>query len=287
MENKITAEEYVSSIVNPIFNKVLKEARKNPMSVGRVGSENKHYCIYHPHNYRTYFDFDKTKFNPNPPKGGRLGRFDIINSKEYRLKGFLNCTVTVKKTKIEIRNYIEADRKFTIEMTTNAPETFKEIIFNKDNQCKEVLKEFIRAFGGDSKYILCKRWCENKLWNETSIDAINPSFKWDNKISKKIYDEHNVEFKTPMGAANYVSNRAIEEVAPQVSDKLGELSENIKGVSSIAGAIQDHTKIMFPLRILKGLINSVDDLLKNKHLVKMLNEAEKKELEGWLFLNVG
>jgi len=282
MEKEITPEEYVSSIVTPIFNKVLKETSKNPMSVGGFGS----YCIYHPHNYRLYIDFDKTNFNPNRCKEGRLGRFNIINSKEYRFKDFLNCTITIKKTQVEIRNYIEADRKFTIEINTNATKQFNEIIFNKDNQCKEVLKQFIKEFGGDSKYIILNRFSENKIWNESSIDAIPKSFKWDTKISKKLYNEHNVEFKTPMGAATYISERAMEQSAPGIRERLDNISSNIGGVSSIASAIQDHTKITYPLRILKGLINSIEDLIKNKHLVKMLNGDEKKELEDWLFLNI-
>ena len=68
MENNNKRDVYseIDKIVNPIFDKVLKETSKNHTMVGVGGSDLKSYCFYQPHNHRLYFDFSKLNFKPYP-----------------------------------------------------------------------------------------------------------------------------------------------------------------------------------------------------------------------------
>jgi hypothetical protein len=281
-----TPEEYISSIVNPIFNEVLQEASKNRMSVGGVGIS---YCIYHPHNYRLYLDFEKKNLKSETDLKWVGG--SVRNKTEWEFKNFLNCTITIKQTQIEIRNYVEADKKFLIDISTNEPDQFKHIIETKDSQCLTVLKEFIKAVGGSSRYHILNRWCENKIWQEKSINQIDKSFKWDNSISKKLYEEKNVEFKTPIAAATYISNRAVEEVAPRIKTDLEEIRElgkvglqlNVDTckvinalVSQSAPAFKEfHSDIRIHNAALKGInsgMKKFNQLLSNKIYQKKLTD---------------
>jgi len=117
MENKkqkeSDVETYISRIVDPIFNKVLKETPKNPMMVGSKVKEFSKYCLYQPHNYRLYFDFKKDKFKPETVPNSAVKpllpvEHKISNSKEHSYNNFLGCRITVKKTQVEIINKIES-----------------------------------------------------------------------------------------------------------------------------------------------------------------------------------
>ena len=41
-----------------------------------------------------------------------------------------------------------------------------------------------------------------------------------------------------------------------------------------------------PLRLLKRIVKTPEDLIKNKHLIKLLSEGEKEDLSLWTFQNI-
>jgi len=235
---KESIKEYISNIVSPIFEKVAKETKEKPMSVGKVGNKNTQYCFYNPHNYRVYYDYSKKGFTP--PKTDLIKSINvnhrIKNSTEHEFSNFMDCTITIKKNLIEIRNHINHKKIFKVPLTEKSKQTFMNIIDEKDNQCKDVLEKFINFFGGKSEFKLYNRWCENKIWGEDFIDGIRAKARWHTKLSKKVYNEQNVEFYDPAFASNYIENRAVESVLPSIHERLNLIE---KASLSNTNAIND------------------------------------------------
>ncbi len=238
MKDNITPEEYVKRIVNPIFDKVLKETSKNPLSVGLVGFKEKEEpktCFYNPHNYRLYFRFFKDNFNPNQfikteQKRSVVTPYKIKNSTELEFKTIESFTITVKKNLIEIRNLITPKRRYPIEMNEQVIEQFVKIIRTKDLECLNTLKTFIKIYGGTSDFIIVNRYCHNKLEHEDFIDLLPIKMQFHTKVVDKLYMEKNIEMPEPAFAANYIQTRALENKVPEIKDRLDKLikvSENL------------------------------------------------------------
>lgn len=240
MENQKEVKDYINKIVKPIFDKVLKETNKNPMSVGVVGKKEKKYCFYNPHNYRLYSDFDKTNLNikelnklPKPTtKRSVVPTYRLKNSREHEINNFMGCRITIKKTQVEIQNKVNIKKVYRIEIVADSKNQFYDIIKEKNDECFKVLEKFIKIYGGKSNLSILKVWCENKLWKEDAIDLIPIKARWHTPISKKVYNEQNIEFPDPVFASNYVDTRAIESIAPNINNVLkGQnilLKESIK-----------------------------------------------------------
>jgi len=260
-----SVEEYVSRIVTPVFERVLQETPKNQMLVGEPGFSPDfppERCHYQPHNYRLFFDYCKDNFDPSKPTNflGCLN-YKIINSSEHFFN-FNNFSVRVKKTQIQITNKSDHKRCYPIDMSLNSEEQFIKIINHKDNECVEFFKKFINFYGGSSQFKILKRESENKIMQEDIIDLIPIKMKFDNKVCKKVYNEHNVEFKDPAFASNYILNRSLESVAPHLVERLD---------------------IMNAFKILKAKVKSVSDVLNYPHLIQALNNRQKRQFERWLF----
>ncbi len=254
--------EYITRVTMPIFNRVLKETPKNQPLVGKVGFSQLKNCHYQPHNYRLYIDFSRANFNPqNQPLDVGFIYYKVINSTEH-LFMFENFNIRVKKNQIQIQNKVENKRWHVIEVSAKANQQIIQIFQRKDNECIEFLKTFIKIFGGISQFKILNRFTEDKIRHEDIIDLLPLKQKFHNKVVKKVYNEKNVEFSNPALACNYITNRAIENIAP-----------------TIARAIET----INPLHALKNNIKSIEDVLKNSHLVNLLSTPQKRHFEKWLF----
>ncbi len=242
-EVKDTSKEYVRRIVTPIFNKVLQETTKNPLSVGSVRSKKNTSSIYYPHNYRLYIDFSKENLNikklsklPKPtPIGSVVTTYRLKNSKEHEINNFMGCRLTIKKTQIEIQDKIEPEKKYLIKITTKAHKEVIPIIQAKNKKCLNVLKKFIKKYGGSSDYRILKIFAENKAWGTDRIDILELKSRWHRKLTKKVYNELpiNVEFADPIAMSNHIENSAVESIAPTIANELAATREMIRGVLEI------------------------------------------------------
>ena len=197
-----SVEEYVKRKVTPIFNKVLKETNKNRVSVGKGGFSN-NFAYYQPHNCRVYFDYVK----PVKPMFG--GLVVVKNSSELMFKELQgDCRVTIKKHTVELINLIDKDKRFIVNMSNSFDETVN-IIVSKINQCMVVFKGLIKLYGGSSSFkVVNFSVQDNKVEHESFIDSIKLKSKFRNKVVKKVYGKHNVEFSDPVYEANYLTNQA-------------------------------------------------------------------------------
>ena len=245
-----TLKKHIDKLVKPIFDKVLKETIKNRTSVGKNNKISDNYSLYNPHNYRLYFDFEKTEFHPLRPTkptyktdGGRLG---IFNSKEWKTKEQIEgCTIIIKKSCVQINNLIEPKRWYLIQMSDieKRKQQVHDIHLKKIEQAKKSLKLFIETYGGKSEFKLQRIWCEGKIMKDEPIDKqpLNMFFKAENV--KKDYNEPVIEYLgDPIGAANYFSNRGIEDIAPRIASEMNMFNMKLESVMTAVTYIAENYK---------------------------------------------
>lgn len=234
MENKKREiEDHIRRITAPVFNKVPYEVSKNHMMVGAVTKKKGKIikkCFYQPHNFRRYYDFNKENFNPTqtiPYHGLDHGAvlYRLINKTEHSYANFWGCRLVVRKTQIEIINKVNPKQWHVLKLAN--PKYIKEQILNivsqKEKECITALKEFIKVYGGHSKFKLLNWHSEDKIEHEDMIDLIPIKQKFHNEVVKKVYNQKNVEFSDPVYSSNYLRNRAIEDIAPEIVTAINNL----------------------------------------------------------------
>ena len=255
-QDKGDVNSYISRIVKPIFEKVAQEARKNHMMVGGMGDTTNKYCLYNPHNYRLYFDYNKKTFEPETiPKsvvrGLLLVEHNQINKTEHIYKNFLGCAIRVKKNSIEVINTKKRWYRIPLHIDKIRP-VLAQITQEKDRVCRLALKEFIRIYGGFSQFKVINRVSENKIQGEDIIDLLPIKQKWHNEVVKKVYNEKNVEFSDAAFASNYLRTRATEDKADSFDKKLDKMADSL---SYIAKNYESHVKLVAQSSNLLKLLN--------------------------------
>lgn len=247
-ENKRDVYSEIDKIINPIFNKVLKETKQNHTMVGKVGSSLKSYCFYQPHNCRLYFDFSKLNFQTIPNHTHYNLR--VINKSEYQIYNFENYNLRIKKTQVElIYNPIEK-KFFKIELGIDKDifQQVKNIWIEIIRQGITALEKFISVFGGNSEFNLLNARSEDKIVNEDMINLIPEKMTFYNDVVKKVYNEKNVEFSNPVQACNYLTNRSIEDITPSIVEAINGLGKQYNQMSEgvlkpLTAQIKLHLKV--------------------------------------------
>lgn len=264
--------KYIGKIVEPIFRKVANETTSNRVSVGSGRSSSKNLGYYSPHFYRLYIDFSKKGFKPptfikTDPKRSGVPTYQLKNhDSEHEFTNFHGCRITVKKTQIEIQNYIDHKKHYIVDIGESAKSQTIEIIRKKDLECLNALKLFIKAYGGSSNYKILNRKGEHKIYGTTGINTLPMRATFHNDIMKKVYNEKNVEFYDPVFAVNHLVNSGVIEVVPSLVRSINSLAYNIN-----------------PLRTLKGLTKNINDVIKNKDLIIKLSSSQMEEFSLWLY----
>ncbi len=224
-------KKHIDKLVKPKFEKVAEEISKNPMRVVSGVKPPTKYCLYSPHNFRRYFDFSKTNFNPKNPGKSAVVEYRILNKTEHSYNDFLECRIIIKKTQVEVINKKEAKRWFRIELgdIDNIKFQIKQIIIKKENECIDALKEFIKQYGGCSDFNILNRSSEDKIEDEDVVNLLPIKQRFHSPPVKKVYNEKNVEFSDPVFASNYLRTRAIEDIAPQISIELKGINIELQG----------------------------------------------------------
>ena len=281
MKKQETSEQHIRRIVKPIFDKVLQEIDKNPMTVGNQGIKSPKYCLYNPHNFRRYYDFCKGNFHPDKPhldhgRGTFPVEHKIINKNEHTFDHFHNCRITVKRSQVEIINKIQVKRyyKIQLENVDYLKPQIGLIVAKKEKECIKVLKEFIKVYGGISKFKLLNWHSEDKIMGEDIIKKIPLKMKFHTDVVKKVYNEPNVEFSDPAFVSNYLRTRALED-RMDVIDKL-LMAIDVKLTPSLANlSLNLNTHISVEKRIDKGIMGL------NKVIRNLSGKLSQKKLQDF------
>lgn len=240
-------EDFVAKTVDKAIEnvKVPNETPDNHIVGGRVGGGRYEFIFYNPHNAHFYFNFVKWNFRPD------LLIFRKVNRSEFVLDDFLGCRIVVKKDLIEVTNKVEKERRFKIEFFNGKIDDAvleAEALLEKESIL--VLKEFIKLYGGSSDFVCVKRFIpDNKLLHDRVIDSLPLDARWNDDVSKKVYNSPplNIELKKPLYVARYVRNAALLEFAPDIVKELDLIRDERldfnKALSAYTEQINLHLKV--------------------------------------------
>jgi hypothetical protein len=279
---------YMDKLILPILAKFPQEQPQNHVSVG-VRSGDDTYSLYNPHNYRLYFDFDRTTLRLlTDPLTVVHVTYKLINTSEVCFPDYLGYRIVVKKTQIELTR--KEDRWHIINLHPSEgvrPQIIK-ILEELNNQAIITLKKFILEFGGYSRLQILNATSENKVKHEHIIDTLPERMTFRNEIAKKVYMEQNVEFSDPVHASNYMANSAMQEIAPDINNALKGISEGLKAIvdtqrdmtqnalNPLTEQIKLHLKVQrATLKVMQAI---KADLGQNKRYDKV---RKIKEAYGW------
>lgn len=262
------AYKEVNKILTPIFDKVLKETQKNHMMVGGMVKVEPKRVLFKPHNFRLYLDFTRSKKYPFKPSETILPEettCKIVNSKNYSIKNYFDCTIRVKKHTIEIINLIDI-KWYSIALTTKAKQDMIKICMIKIEECKTVVKELISLCGGHSNFQITNFKCESKIQGTETLRKLPLNSSFYNRVGKKVYNQPNIELFEPEFASNLIENMAIESIAPKLVHAIGGIN---------------------PLRFLFREVKSIKDIIKFSSYVNQLTPSEKEDLSDWIIEKFG
>lgn len=272
-----TLKEHIKRLVNPIFERVLKESKNVPkattpnrlsVGVGRFGSSK--VVFYQPHNLRLYFDFNKTSFDKDARVDTDLLGSVVISTRNYGseccFKNFLGCEIVVKKKTIEVRDYRSHKRWYSLNLDSASSEIV-DVFVDKTRDVINILKEFVRVYGGKTDYNLLNIYSEDKVSGEDAVNLIPLKQHFHSKVVKKVYNDSNVEFSSPAFSSHYLEQRATEDF---VSNKLGLIQDDFKvslelfkteALSPLTEQIKLHLKVQeATLKALQGINDGIGSL---------------------------
>jgi len=228
-----TEEEYEEDMCDLLE----KAAKEQPINQQMGGKPKVKHLYYKPHNLRLYFDFDRKTLTLSSKKSsyikpiakfknhsqGGMVEHRIINSTEIIIDNFFGFSLRVKKTQIEM--ILKSKKVYRQPITTKTSATMEKLRQDVIMDAQSVLRTFMRKYGGNSELTLLKQHSEEKFWDEEAINKIPKRYKWHTPNTKKVYNQKNVEFKGIAAAANYMENRAIESIAPDIKSEFDEMKQ--------------------------------------------------------------
>jgi len=264
----------IRELVTPIFDKALKEKKKNRVSVGGSGTVDYSYAFYNPHNARFYFKYLKTRGVTR----GRLDDLEVVNSSELCNPDFMGCRVVVKKHQIEVTNKIDKERRFKISGSLDEMyEQTVEAVAVVEREAVAVLKEFCARYGFESDGFCVKVHIpDNKILHDRIIDSLPADMTFRNEVVKKVYKElpSNIELSSPAQAANTFRNLALHDFAPMIASEL----------ESIRKEVMKSKPLVSPLESVKmDIVCFPDDIFKHHNDIVALSDSDKGKLSDWTF----
>lgn len=279
MENKILSNTDAEKVVESIFNRVIEENKnssipkiENPMSVGGGLGGFDNYTFYSPHNFRRWFDFNKMGVQAKEHLD-----FEYMNSTEMFFKDYKECNIKVKKHTIEITNKINHKAQHKIDTTTSEGilAQMEAIRLSKEEECIQVLKIFMAEFGGHSNFQRVNKRSEEKIWDSEITRLIGDKLVWHTKVSKKVYNEKNVEFNNEVSASTFVDNAALHKFSPHIADRLSAvitMQENF-----FTKFIPIHEEHAINIRTHTAVLKGIDGSFKRFN--NLLGDKQRKERE--------
>lgn len=233
--------------IRRIIDKSLQEMQSNHRMVGKTDHNKPILFLWQPHNYRLYFDFNKDNFNPKKPPNHTLRKYEsmvaIFNTaytytplnydSEHKYDNFMFCQIRVKKNQVEVINkwHNKQWRKVSAGSIADIDLKIDKVMDSLKNRSIEALKAFIDLHGGRSGYTILNERCEHGIHGDDYLDKIPKELVINDTYFKKTYKKK-PEFKKTTAIKNYITNRAIESIAPEISTEIGKLADVFSGLDS-------------------------------------------------------
>ncbi len=257
MENKKeTTEEQIHGIVTPIFDKILN---KKEVSTGNE-SDTMGVCKYQEKSITFFWRHNNYLLQIPVNRESINLRIDTTLLNEKRI----GSVFTTSKGRIKVSNFgskisckindisLMLDKKFMTAKYSLRLEVFKDK-FKKENKkaiykieannineidkrikerikeietkCIDAVKKFIKFYGGKAdfdnvKFVAHEDAIHKEDWMPEEAIIYDTDFK-------KVYPNE-IELKSPLLMKNYISNRVIEEIAPQIAKEIKEGNNSIE-----------------------------------------------------------
>lgn len=276
MENKKDNDSfrrYVEKLTTPIFNKVLQETKSHSMT-----TINNFSFLWQPHNYRLKIPISYENLKIKKVLFSRVKYTKRTN--KYTIKNFKGLTVEINPTCIII---IYSSKKW-YKLEGSMPEVNAKLLYlikEVENKCIRKAKEIAKIYNFRA-YYKEKNWVrhEDGIEGDDFIDSLPRSLIVNTKKWKKVYP-NKVEFKSPFDMVNYLNNRAIDMVAPQIveslNDNTNQLKEWTKAVNLEIHNKQLHMKV---LNDMSNTLKNIDsNLLRVKYEGRRLSGLERRILK--------
>lgn len=270
--NDYTLEAYIKSKTDPIFNKILKEVKTNTMSVGKPIT-----FLWRPNNYRLQIPFITKRFKRNTTLKPSVRVYNY--GTKYTIMDFYNTTImldTPRKKPASMTVIYKPGRRYYYSVKSASIKGVQEFIDKKVTEIENTLisaaNEFKRRFGGEL-LLKARKWIrhEDEVKQEDFIDKLPQDLIIHDTYFKKAYKQ-GVEFKSPVFVKNYISNRSIEDLTPEIANSLNSLGNKFDlFIDKVLPPIEDLSEnIKTHLTVLKGIDKSF------KKFNKLLSERQKK-----------
>lgn len=243
-----------------IFSKVAKEGKSNRVLVGSEQKQELQTQTLKIQNFRRYFLFDKSNFNPKKPNSTNPNQplisygddetflypkfswdyeSKLINhDKELYYSGFLACSIRIHKTKIEIRNLIPSmcldEGKIVVRGWTHEEiqSRIRKIRRELEQHCIRALNAFIAIHGGKTDFnpsVTPKEYeGEINVIGGTFLESIKRDRFYINEVGKKVYNEPKFEHEKFSTAINHMSNIALSDFTPEIAGELQNINSRIE-----------------------------------------------------------
>ncbi len=228
---------------NPFLPNSPQEDQFNHTMVGSNHKIDNITFLWQPHNYRLYFDFDKSNFNPKKPSNHTLQKYKsmvgIFNTaytytslnydSEHLYENFIGCQIRVKKNQVEVINkwHNKQWRKITAENINQIDEIIDYQMDELKQQSVEALKSFIDLHKGSSKFEILNERCEHGIHGEEFLDKIPREMIIHDTHCQKLYKKKVEMFKKAQ-VKTYISNRVIEKIAPEIAGEINKIHNTIQ-----------------------------------------------------------
>jgi len=298
-KKKETLKEQVKRIVTPIFEGVASEVLPNSMAT----RENTFKLFFRPNNYRRKTEIKLISSSMREKVKSAIKCYPIkefsINqhNKLIFLKNYMGVTIQLGKntlTGIYSQRMIEGQKEIFM-IHGDSLDHIEDRINKKKEDIKKKIDKAIFTFCKEFKLTLLD---DNIIWDryedfikgEEYIDQISPSTIVHDTFFKKVYGK-GIEFKQTdkkeeptAHLKNYIKNRAIENVSPEIANELAATREMVKGVidmhvsfnKSFFPVFVDHAEnIKTHNAVLKGIKRQSE--INNKIMSKFLEKITNKQ----------
>lgn len=294
MENNKTYE-HIKRITDPIFKKSIKKRNVPQETImnHRMGGKNNQIppviFLWQPHNYRLYFDFSKKNFKPQKPGNHTLKKVEsmvgIFNKaynytslnydSEHKYEKFMFTTIRVKKTQVEVANHYHSKQWRRIEANNidQISEKIDQVMASLKQRSIKALQVFMQIHGGKSDLNILNERCEHGIHGEDYIDKIPSNLIINDTFFKKVYQEK-AEFKTIPAIKNYISNRAIEQIAPEIASEINNTASQLQNLVKVTDNIVQSQKMLS--EDTKGVFLGLQEQIKS-HLA-LIQEYRKEAI---------
>ena len=283
---KKSIKEYIEKITTPIFSKVLQETTLNPTLVGRVQNPSPIKFLWQPHNYRLYFNFTKKNFKVVTPSIYKYPAFSYKSTNygsEHHFNNFMSCRIIIKKNMAEVINksHHKQWRLITANSIKEIDTRIKEVISKLNNQGINALKGIIRLCGGISDCKILKVRGEHGIHGIDYLDRIPEEMIIHDTIFKKQYKKK-PEFYDIVHIKNVVTNNAINDIAPDISNSLNNINNTINEIANKFGSTL--TGMLPVLNQLTNMNIEVTKLRRDVNKIKKVKKKPKinKDLRKWI-----